>query len=244
MNQHRPRRDRACEYPLNRRARACAWRPSRTGADRSAPKTGWSEREPGHVRSARWPAGRTRVRDGSAGGMRNEARWTAPGSAAIRRGDRCAALGATHRASHLAVASDRSLGGIGLRLFTLGSPAHRWRESVRRALGRPQVSARSRLVSRCLEWPGAVSGVLVPAATFNQPSRLLGLRGGALRATCCEAAPRDRRSAWRVAINRHVEQIHVTRLEFVCQAAHGPHSPHLSESQRCAPRQHRASQHR
>jgi hypothetical protein len=51
--------------------------------------------------------------------------------------------------------------------------------------------------SRCLEWPWAVSGVLVPAATFNQPSRLSGLRGGARRATRCEAAPRDRRSAWR-----------------------------------------------
>jgi hypothetical protein len=26
-----------------------------------------------------------------------------------------------------------------------------------------------------------------------------------------------------VAIDRHVERIHVTRLEFVCRASHGPH---------------------
>jgi hypothetical protein len=52
-------------------------------------------------------------------------------------------------------------------------------------------------VSRCLEWPQAVSGVLVSAATFNQPFRLAGLRRGGPQGGRVEATPCDLRSSWR-----------------------------------------------
>jgi len=64
-------------------------------------------------------------------------------------------------------------------------PVPRWRESRRLAKGRTAVDRGSLVVPCCLERPQAVSGVLTPAATDNQPFRF---SGASLRGSCGASA--------------------------------------------------------
>ena len=129
------------------------------------------------------------------------------GSAAIWRGDRCAARWATHRASHVGRCLRLLAERVGRRLSTVGSPAHRSCESVRRAMLPTAVAARSRLSAV------ASSGLRpsrVSSYRLRPSSNRSGQRGFVAVARRAAALKRlheteDRRGG--VAINRHVERI-------------------------------------
>ena len=81
------------------------------------------------------------------------------------------------------------------------SPAHPWRAPVWRTLKSHRSDQRWSRVAGCPELPRAVSGCVVPAATFIPRPGDRVLPAGALRATSAKRAPRwskTERGGWRL----------------------------------------------
>jgi hypothetical protein len=85
----------------------------------------------------------------------------------------------------------------------LSGSGPRWRESRRLAIGRTAVERGSLVVPCCLEEPRAVSGVLVPAATYNHRSGYLALRAAFLRSIRLKQLQAMWHHRGGVATNRH-----------------------------------------
>src|SRR5207245_9711028 len=105
------------------------------------------------------------------------------------------ALGAMHRAAEDWQCPDCSFGAKSTQ-----RPYWWFRPSVVQVDGvgfmpNRESTARSRFVRRSLEWPQTVSGCLMSAATYNQPSRIAGASWRCSASSSLEADPRDLDSA-------------------------------------------------
>jgi hypothetical protein len=100
------------------------------------------------------------------------------------------------------------------------SPAHPWRASVRRTLKSRRGDQRWSRVAGCPELPRAVSGCVVPPATFIHVPVDRVLHARALRATSAKRAPRwseTERGGWRLIAT--TECFDVTPVVGACQVA-------------------------
>jgi hypothetical protein len=96
--------------------------------------------------------------------------------------------------------------------FSSESPAHPWRAPVRRTLKSHRCGRRWSLVAGCPELPRAVSGCLVPAATFHVP--VIGCFPPVLLERRAKRAPRRPkvvRGEWRLIATKRMNRNYARR---------------------------------